>query len=218
MNAQPLCGYAKSPMTPMRSVDMRPVALGVPIASLAPDAQGMLLLRVNGEWMARDCWESRTELGDVIEWYEVPQDRDTLRGVLSIAAIAILGPYGFGLQGAALIAANLAAQIAINAILPPVGPEQLARPEQSGQAFSTSLAGNEARIDQPIWKVCGHREITPPFACQPYFEYRPRAGGDSDADPDLDNDQYYLALFAVGVGGVCRCPEWGLTGGAQHCA
>lgn len=199
MNAQPVAGHALSPLQQLRPCDMAPVPLGVPISSLAPVVQGLLVCRVNGEWLARESWASLTREGDVIEWHEVPQDRDLLRTALSIAAIAILGPYGFGLQGAALIAANLVAQIAINALLPPVGPEQVARPQQTGTAFSTSLAGNEARIDQPIWKICGQREINPPFAGQPYFEYRPRAG-DSEADPDLDNDQYFFALFAVGVG------------------
>ena len=199
MNRPPVAGHALAPLQQLRPCDMKEVPLGVPISRLAPEVQGLLLCRVNGEWLARESWASETREGDVIEWHELPQDRDLLRVALSIAAIAILGPYGFGLQGAALIAANLAAQVAINALLPPVGPEQAARPQQTGSAFSTSISGNEARIDQPIWKICGQREINPPFAAQPYFEYRPRAG-DSDADPDLDNDQYFLALFAVGIG------------------
>lgn len=199
MKQQALAGHARDPFQLLKPQDMHPVPLGMPIAQLAPTVSGMLICRVNGEWLLRESWESPTEPGDIIEWYEIPQDRDVLRTALSLAAIAALGPLGFGLQGAALIAANLAAQLVINALLPPVGPEQLARPQQTGDAFSTSLAGNEARIDQPIWKICGQREINPPFAGQPYFEYRPRAG-DSDADPDLDNDQYFLCLFAVGVG------------------
>ncbi len=199
MSGQAVSGHAIAPMRQLRPVDMREVPVGVPISSLAPDAKGLLVCRVNGEWLSRESWESLTRAGDVIEWHEFAEDRDLLRTALSIAAIAILGPYGFGLQGAALIAANIVAQTAINALLPPVGPEQVARPQQTGEAFSTSLQGNEARIEQPIWKICGQREINPPFAGQPYFEYRPRAG-ESDADPELDNDQYFFALFAVGVG------------------
>lgn len=199
MSAQPVSGHALAPLQQLRPADMREVPVGVPISSLAPPAKGLLLCRVDGVWLSRDSWESLTRPGEVIEWHEFPEDRDVLRVALSIAAIAILGPYGFGLQGAALIAANIVAQTAINALLPPVGPEQVARPQQTGQAFSTSLQGNEARIDQPIWKICGQREINPPFAAQPYFEYRARPG-ESDADPDLDNDQYFYALFAVGVG------------------
>lgn len=172
--------------------------LGVPLRDLAPrDVSGLLVCRVNGEWLLRESWESLTLDGDVIEWHDMPQDRDALRGVLTIASLFI--PQLFALQGFAAFAAVAASQIAINILLPPVGPERIARAQQTGDAFSTSLQGNEARLDQPIWKICGHREITPPYACQPYFEYRPRPG-DSDADPDLDNDQYFFALFAVGIG------------------
>lgn len=200
MSRLPVSGHALAPLRQLRSVDMHEVPVGVTIASLAPPAKGLLVCRIDGEWISRDSWDSLTRPGEVIEWHEFPEDRDLARGILSIAAIAILGPYGFGLQGAALIAANFVAQTAINALLPPTGPEGAGpRPQQTGDSFSTSLQGNQARIDQPIWKICGQREINPPFAAQPYFEYLPRLG-DSDADPELDNDQYFYALFAVGVG------------------
>lgn len=197
MNPQPVSGFAPTPLQQLRPTDMVAVPVGVPIASLAPKTAGILVCRVNGEWLLRESWQSLTLPGDVIEWHDVPQDRDTLRGVLTIASLFI--PQLFALQGFAAFAAVAASQIAINLLLPPVGPTALARPENTGDAFSTSLQGNEARLDQPIWRICGQREITPPYAGQPYFEYRPRAG-DSDADPDLDNDQFFLALFAVGIG------------------
>lgn len=199
MNLQPVSGFAPVPLAQLKACDMVAVPIGVPISTLAPKSGGILVCRVNGEWLLRESWESLTQPGDVIEWHDVPQDRDTLRGVLTIAAIVALGPIGLGLTGTTLAIATFAATTAINLLLPPVGPEIAARPQATGEAFSTSVAGNEARLDQPIWKICGHREITPPYACQPYFEYRPRVG-DSDADPDLDNDQYFLALFAVGIG------------------
>lgn len=195
MNLQPVSGFAPVPLQQLKPADMVPVPLGVSIASLAPKSSGILVCRVNGEWLLRESWESLTQPGDVIEWHDVPQDRDTLRGALQIV-VAIVATY-FG--GPAGFAIALAGNTAINILLPPLGPEALARPSATGDAFSTSVQGNEARLDQPIWKVCGQREITPPYACQPYFEYRPRAG-DSDADPDLDCDQYFLALFAVGIG------------------
>ncbi|HPM25500.1 MAG TPA: hypothetical protein PLP66_16435 [Phycisphaerae bacterium] len=197
MNLQPVSGFAPTPLQQIRPADMVPVPVGVPIASLAPKTAGILVCRVNGEWLLRESWQSLTQPGDVIEWHDVPQDRDTLRGVLTIASLFI--PQLFALQGFAAFAAVAASQLAINLLLPPTGPTALARPENTGDAFSTSLQGNEARLDQPIWRICGQREITPPYAAQPYFEYRPRPG-DSDADPDLDNDQYFLALFAVGIG------------------
>lgn len=190
-------GFSNSPALFMRHEEVRQVELGVSIASLAPQCQGMLVCRVNGEWLLRESWDSLVREDDVIEWYEVAQDRDTLRGVLSIAAIAVLGPYGLGLQGAALIAANLAAQFAINALLPPSIPEQQARPGQTGDSFSSSLQGNIAALDQPIPRYCGHKEVNPRFACDPYLEFLPREG---EEDEDLDNDQYFYALYAVGIG------------------
>lgn len=197
MNLQPVSGFAPVPLQQIKPTDMVPVPVGVPISSLAPKNAGILVCRVNGEWLLRESWESLTQPGDVIEWHDVPQDRDTLRGALLIASLFI--PQLFALQGFAAFAAVAASQLAINLLLPPIGPTAVARASATGEAFSTSLVGNEARLDQPIWKICGQREITPPYACQPYFEYRTRPG-DSDADPDLDNDQYFLALFAVGVG------------------
>jgi len=195
VNLQPVSGFAPVPLQQLRPADMEPVPVGVPIASLAPKNAGILVCRVNGEWLLRESWQSLTQPGDVIEWHDVPQDRDTLRGVLQVA-VAIAGSFIGGIPGFLFA---LAGSTAINILLPPVGPEAIPRPQATGDAFSTSVQGNEARLDQPIWKICGQREITPPYASQPYFEYRPRAG-DSDADPDLDNDQYFLALFAVGIG------------------
>lgn len=195
MNLQPVSGFAPVPLQQIKPTDMVPVPVGVPISSLAPKNAGILVCRVNGEWLLRESWESLTQPGDVIEWHDVPQDRDTLRGVLQIA-VAIAGSSIGGIPGFLFA---LAASTAVNILLPPSVPEAIPRPQATGDAFSTSVVGNEARLDQPIWKICGQREVTPPYACQPYFEYRTRPG-DSDADPDLDNDQYFLALFAVGIG------------------
>jgi len=195
VNLQPVSGFAPVPLQQIKATDMVAVPVGVPISSLAPKTSGILVCRVNGEWLLRESWESLTQPGDVIEWHDVPQDRDTLRGVLQIA-VAIAGSFIGGIPGFLFA---LAGSTAINLLLPPSAPEAIPRPQATGDAFSTSVVGNEARLDQPIWKICGQREITPPYASQPYFEYRPRAG-DSDADPDLDNDQYFLALFAVGIG------------------
>lgn len=198
----PVAGFSSAPWIGMRPSEMREVPLGVRLAELpallgerVDDAP--VVCRANGEWIDRASWESLTIEGDVIEFHRVPQDRDTLRGVLSIAAIAVLGPYGLGLQGAALIAATFAAQLAINALLPPTQPQAAARPVQTGDAFSTSMQGNEARLDQPIWRICGHKEITPPYACEPYFEYLART---DSSNSELDREQYFYALFAVGVG------------------
>lgn len=196
MNECAFSGVARGPLQILRPQDMRRVPVGTPVRSLAPQQVfGLLVCRINGEWISRESWDTPTQPGEVIEWHDIPEDRDTLRGVLQIA-ITIAGAYFGGIPGFLI---TLGASTAVNILLPPVGPEAIRRAEQTGEVFSTSLQGNESRIDQPIWKICGQREITPPYACQPYFEFRSRPG-DSDADPDLDNDQYFFALFSVGIG------------------
>ena len=193
----PLSGVARNPFIGMKPGDMKHVAEGVPIASLAPQAYGVLMCRVNGEWLLRESWPSLTRNGDVIEWYDVPQDNDTLRGLLQIAAVIAINTFFPGLTPFQLFAASFAASTALNLLLPPTTPDPRATPRETGESFNASLNGNEARIDQPIPKICGRREFNPPFAGQPYYEYRPRPDA---VDPDLDHDQYFYALYAVGVG------------------
>lgn len=176
---------------------MQPVPAGVPISSLAPSTSAPLICRVNGEWLLRESWESLTLPGDVIEWHEIPMDRDTLRGALAVAAVVAINYFFPGASAAFVVGANVAAQFAINALLPPTTPQIGQRPVATGDTFSTSLQGNEARLDQPIWRICGHREITPPYACEPYFEYLART---DSSNSELDREQYFYALFAIGVG------------------
>lgn len=193
----PLSGVARNPFIGMRPGEMKPVAEGVPIASLAPQAYGVLMCRVNGEWLLRESWASETQRGDVIEWYDVPQDNDSLRGLLQIAAVIAINYFFPGLNPFQLFAASFAASTALNLLLPPTTPDPRSTPQRTGDNFNASLNGNEARLDQPIPKICGRREFNPPFAGQPYYEYRARPDA---VDPDLDHDQYFFALYAVGVG------------------
>jgi hypothetical protein len=178
----------------MRPSDMRAVPVGVPIADLAPQAAGALVCRVNGEWLLRESWASLTRPEDIIEWYDLPQDKEDFRGLLQIAAI--FASFIPGLQPFAMYI--YAANAAYNLLVPPSnGQLRQQAAQQTGDNFTTGLNGNQARLDQPIPKVCGRREINPPFACKPYFEYRQKLG---ETDPDLDNEQYFFAVYAVGVG------------------
>lgn len=63
----------------------------------------------------------------------------------------------------------------------------LSEVDTANRVFNTNLSGNRAKPDSPIPKICGRMQYTPPFAATPYQEY-------------VDNDQYYYAIFAVGVG------------------
>lgn len=213
------------PVHGVRPEDMREVAVGTTIATLKPDLPGPLICLLNGSPLSRltpaervihaalvdagevteahrylaeaarraSNWVDVTvQSGDVIVWIaDLPGDSDALRGVLQVAVLVIAYWIG-GPAGAAFAAIG---SIAVNILLPPAmqrSPEEQA----ANPAYTTSLTGNEARLDQPIWRICGRDKVTPPFAAQPYYEYR-----DDDGD-NLDNDQYFFAVYALGTGPV----------------
>jgi len=187
----PAMGVSRNPLLPVQQ--MQPVGIGVPLRDLAPQGPGLIVCRYNGEWLLREHWAERTRPGDVVEWYELPQDKDALRGVLQIAVVAftLWNPLGWGKL--ALFAFNIGSTLAINALLP-IQPPSFADAGQASPTYSASLSGNAARLYQPIPKICGRHKVTPPFAGQPYTEFA------QNADDETRQDQFYYALFAVGVG------------------
>jgi hypothetical protein len=204
MNRSAVVGHCTNPIVGLRQFDMRHCPAGVSIAELAPTGPGALVCRINGEWVSREHWADRVAPGDVIEFYSFPRNRDTLRTGLQIAAFVAANAIAPGSGLGAVLARTafvLAANLAINRLLP---PSELAAagggPQQTGNGFAAALSGNQARLDAPIWKTCGFDEITPPFAAEPYSVFLPANIGDSDADPDLDRDQYLYALYCVGIG------------------
>lgn len=148
----------------------------------------IVILRLNGEYVLRRDWGRLVNAGDEIEWLlDPPGDRESFRTILQIAVVAaalIPGAQGFAPWLAA-------ASVAYNLLVPPHIPEAGAA---AGSVFSTSVGGNAARLDDPIWRVCGIDKITPPFAGLPYVEFV-----DDDGD-DIDNVQFYYGVFAVGYG------------------
>lgn len=224
----PAMGVCRNPLLGLTASDMQPVAIGVPVFELQPERAGLLLCYLNGEplprltphqiarhqrlqadgnaqaanaYLVRNArralnWRrTLTRPGDVLAWHDQPQDKDALRGVLMIAAavLVIANPAFLAAFPGGAAGFGLVASIGINLLLPPSIPEQQAQ-QAPGAIYNASLSGNQARLDQPIWRNCGLVKITPPFAAQPYYEYR-----DIDGD-DLDNEQYYHAVFAVGIG------------------
>jgi hypothetical protein len=187
----PVLGVSTNPLIGLRPSDMQHVPVGVPLRDLAPTPRGLLVCRLNGEWLLREGWDRPSRADDVIEWYDVPQDKEDFRSILQIAAIVV--SFFNPAAGAWLMAASMA----YNMLVPPTALKPPPKPEQTGDGATTGLAGNEARLDQPIPKTCGRREFNPPLACQPYLEFRSKAG---EPDPYLDNEQYFFALFAVGIG------------------
>ncbi len=136
-------------------------------------------------------WKNTTlRTGDVLVWHEVTQGRNLISALIVVAAV-VYAVYTQDWRTAAQFAALAFA--AENILMPPTLPRQKGPGEAPGDVFNTSLNGNEARLEQPIWKICGLTMITPPFAAQPYYEFVHIDGRDSD-------DQFYYAVFAVGIG------------------
>lgn len=179
--------HLANPFTELSQRDLRPVEPGNPIASYAPaDPKGLLVCHLNGGpgYLPRAQWAQPLAAGDVVLFVEYPQDRDSLRGALQIAiavaAIASGNPY----YAAAI---SIGGNLALNELLPPTQPLQPQEPQAPSPTYNASLGGNVARAFDVIPKIIGRHMTFPPFASQPYGEYRD------------DNSQYYHALFAVGV-------------------
>jgi len=185
----PLCGVDE----PAYSYEPQ---LGIRIRDTIPKDCGRALVIVNGTALMQRHWHREIFMGDVVEWHIIPQGGQASRTILSIIAIIVIsyfvGPAGLGLTGfqaaAATIALNLAATLLINAIIPikPAGSgaDSSISP---GSTYNASLAGNQARLNQPIPVIYGRMRVLPDFACQPYVQYR-------------NNDQYYYVLLCIGQG------------------
>lgn len=158
---------------------------GLTLRDLMPDVRGPVVLAANGLYLLRRDWDSLVQPDDVIEWFvDQPGDREDFRTVLQVAAVVSAIVPGLQFLSPYLAAASLA----YNLLVPPA---VLKRPDDAVSALAnTSLGGNQARIDSPIWRTYGIDKITPPFAGQPYYEYN-----DS-------NDQFFYAVYCGGYGPV----------------
>ena len=176
-------------MTRMRLVtvpDMQPddwvaVEPGTALLALFPAVHGPVVLRLNGDYLLRAMWPDLVGDDDLVEWLvDQPGDKEDFRVILQVAAVvaSIWFPAAAPYLAAAAVAYNLL-----------VPPTVLRQPENDAKAvYNASLAGNQARLDQPVWRVCGIDKINPPFAAQPYYEF------------DSNNDQFYYVVLAIGFG------------------
>lgn len=161
-----------------------------------PPGCGRAVLVVNGVPLFQREWTRMVLPGDQIEWHILAGGRGGSRAILTIiAAIAIayftagLGAsYGPIAQAAVSVALSLAAGLLINALIPiKSGGDNTPGNNTPGSVYNTSLASNQARLNQPIPVIYGRMRIYPDLAAQPYAKYK-------------QNDQYYYALFCIGQG------------------
>ena len=154
---------------------------------------------IDGEPIERDEWPAvYPEAGQHIEMKVVPRggegDKNPLRVILSIAAVALsfstfgatLGAaLGFKGTAAAVIGNTLVvvgSTVLIDAIAPLRAPNRPQDPEQSPN-YSIDTARNRARLYQPIPVVFGTHRMTPPLGAKTYTE--------------LVGDNQYLRMLVV---------------------
>lgn len=193
------------------------VAPGKTLAALVPVSSLPMVCLVNGEPVLHADWEVvEPEAGDVVVFQSVIQGggdggSDVLRIVLTIAVIVVaawaaaafaagaaasltaaLGTTVTTFQAASLIQAGvvLVGNLLINAFLP--APKLGAASGQSAtqsSVYNVSLQGNQAKLGDIMPLIYGEHMTFPDFASQPYSEF------DNET-----NDQYYHALFCIGLG------------------
>jgi hypothetical protein len=186
----PVSTITRNPLN-FRADETRVVLVGTRIRDLAPtEFEGLLVCRYNGEWLLREHWDERVQFGDRVEWFDYPQGREGVRLLLAVAIVVASIFYQPAVPY--LVAANAA----YNLLVPPRQQGLPNQPPPASGVFSASLAGNAARLDQPIWRNFGRVKITPPFASNPYTEFRAH----NATTPTVDCDQYYFAVFCLGIG------------------
>lgn len=169
------------------------------IRDMAP--KGRVMCRYQEKWLLRAGWDRVPTFGEPVEFVEVAGNKEEFRTILTVAAVAAAAVSGgaslAGIPGAAgyssIASYFAAASLAYNLIVPPSGPEQ---PPPPKDIFAASISGNQARLDDPIWRTLGIDRISPPFAGMPYTRFV-----DDDGD-NVDNEQYLYAVLAGGYGPV----------------
>lgn len=187
-------------MTRMRVVTVPAVAdgwesvvEGTVLQSLMPSTKGLVVLRLNGQYLLRKDWPETVEADDQVEWIlDLPEGKEDIRTLLQVAAVVA----AFATAGGAspyLSVAFAAVNVAYNLLVPP----SVRDPDAEGAPkYNAALSGNQARLDQPIWRICGVDRINPPFAGQPYLEF------------DANGDQYFYCVFSLGYGPVDLLAEF----------
>lgn len=197
-----------NPLQPVTAAHARAIEARGVVGDLCPDVASPVVCRVNGQWTLREDWSRPVLPGDVVEFHAIPagsRDKQTLLQVAAIAA-AVLAPQLIpgikaGTVAAALTSAGASLAVSLlGAELLGLRDQQSTTSSDASPTYSASLAGNQARLDQPIPVAYGYNRHFPDFACQPYVEYGTLQTAGLPVPVYLGQDQYYHALLCLGQG------------------
>lgn len=193
--------HARRPLSPVdarcaRSIPLdKPVRLGELVEQCArASGPARRVVSVNGAYILPKDADRLLQPNEIVVVEDVHEGgeggKTSLRVVLMIAAFTILGPGGYaGLTGWQSALALTVANTLIFTLIPPARPDLGGGGEQPSPTYSTSLSGNQARLDGVIPVGYGYMRTYPDFAAQPYTEYN-----------NDTNDQFYYAVLCVGKG------------------
>jgi hypothetical protein len=170
------------------SPDWEEVPIGTRLCDVMPVDVPCIMMRINGDWILREGWELPLMSGDILEVHYLPTGGDSTRKYLRLIIQIVVA---FATSGASIYwqaAINIGTALALNALLPIKGPPMPGAGEAASPTYSTSLSGNQARLDQPIPVIYGRMRVFPNFAAEPYTEF------------DADGDQFYFAVLCIGMG------------------
>lgn len=211
-----LVGYRWSPFA-CSKLELKTYEAGKTLRELAPVTDLAFVCLLDNEPVLREDWDYVPTSDDQVVFQCLVaggDDSNPLRTILTIALLVVANSFvpGSGLvgllgEGGAIIATPfIQAGIVfvgtsiINALLPPPGPKGLnldGQTQSQSSVFSVSVTGNQAKLGDVIPVMYGRHLIYPDFASQPYSEYD-NSGEDADGKPA--NDQFYYALFCIGMG------------------
>lgn len=187
---------------------------GVPPIQLTPKVGDLILSHtpterfpwvcvVNGQPLKREYWRRREIfMGDVVELHPVVQGGGSrsILGIIASIALSVFAPWaaaamGFTGLGATLVSAGimLVGTALINALIMPKPATANANDmPQASPTYNVAMAGNQARLGQPIPVGYGRMRSFPDYAAQPYTEF--------STETNPDGDEFFYGLYAIGHG------------------
>jgi hypothetical protein len=176
------------------------VVPGTLLIDTKPQSDDMLVVRIDGgpEFVDPDHWGViELQAGQTVEWLRYPRGEGK-GGLLQLLLVVVAlvanvvapgsGAYVFAFGSFALSVFG--------------GSEAAKRrdTESASNTYSVSIQGNTPRLFQVIPKICGRHQSFPPFAGEPYTEFRSVLRPDGFGGEIEDHDQYFYAVYCLGLG------------------
>lgn len=190
--AGPVVVYAWNPLRPTERHVFR-ACLGQTLDELKPSTRQPVVCLLNGEPILAREWGLVPQADDHVVFLVLPRGGgDGGSNPLTVILALVVTVIGVWTANPYLIAAGVS-MLAVG-LLPQPTFTPIAAPNVTAEqspTYSIQLQGNAARLGQAMPVPYGYHILTPDFAAQPYSEF------------DAAGDQFYHALFCIGVMDAC---------------